>query len=52
MEKFDLRLKAIPDAIWQKITKIDHLQGQWIAGAKLSPQALGRLKRSVLITST
>lgn len=52
MEKLDLRLKAIPDSIWGKIAKIDHLQGQWIAGAKLSPQALGRLKRSVLITST
>ncbi|MBI2050954.1 MAG: Fic family protein [Parcubacteria group bacterium] len=52
IKQFDQRLKSIPDSIWQKITKIDHLQGQWIAGAKLSPQALGRLKRSVLITST
>jgi len=52
IKQFDQRLKAIPDVIWQKITKIDHLQGQWIAGAKLSPQALGRLKRSVLITTT
>lgn len=50
--QFDQRLKTVPDAIWQKITQIDHLQGQWIAGAKLSPQVLGRLKRSVLITST
>ena len=45
-------LNQIPNSIWQKISKIDHLQGQWIAGAKLSPQALGRLKRSVLVTST
>jgi|TARA_Y100000310_G_scaffold90500_1_gene87748 Fic family protein len=52
MDKFDIRLKSIPNSIWQKISKIDHLQGQWIAGAKLSPQALGRLKRSVLVTST
>ena len=34
------------------INKIDHLKGQWIGGAKLNPQALGRLKRSVLVTST
>ncbi len=46
------RLKNIPAEIWLKINTIDELKGQWIAGAKLSPQALGRLKRSVLITST
>ena len=50
--KFDQRLKNIPDNIWSTITQIDHLQGQWIAGAKLSPQILGRLKKSILITST
>ena len=50
--KFDRRLQNIPDNIWSIITQIDQLQGQWIAGAKLSPQVLGRLKRSVLITST
>ena len=50
--KFDQRLQDIPDNIWSIITQIDQLQGQWIAGAKLSPQVLGRLKRSVLITST
>jgi len=50
--KFDQRLQNIPDNIWSIITQIDQLQGQWIAGAKLSPQILGRLKRSVLITST
>ncbi|MEK9152696.1 MAG: Fic family protein, partial [Patescibacteria group bacterium] len=26
--------------------------GRWVGGAKLNPQALGRLKRSVLVTST
>ena len=51
-QQFDQRLTQIPADIWSKITKIDQLQGQWIAGAKLSPQALGRLKRWVLITST
>lgn len=50
--KFDKRLEQIPSEIWSKIAQIDELKGQWIAGAKLSPQVLGRLKRSVLITST
>lgn len=50
--KFDLRLQNIPDSIWLKITQIEELKGQWIKGAQLSPQVLGRLKRSVLITST
>lgn len=50
--KLDQRLQQIPAEIWLKITKIDELKGQWIAGARLSPQILGRLKRSVLITST
>lgn len=50
--KLDQRLQQIPAEIWSKITKIDELKGQWIAGARLSPQVLGRLKRSVLITST
>src|SRR4030042_5088220 len=50
--KLDRRLQQIPAEIWSKITKIDELKGQWIAGARLSPQVLGRLKRSVLITST
>ena len=51
-KRFDQRLQDIPDKIWSIITQIDRLQGQWIGGAKLSPQVLGRLKRSVLITST
>ncbi|PIT86457.1 MAG: hypothetical protein COU33_03065, partial [Candidatus Magasanikbacteria bacterium CG10_big_fil_rev_8_21_14_0_10_43_6] len=50
--RLDKRLQNIPTDIWLKINKIDELKGQWIAGAKLSPQVLGRLKRSVLITST
>lgn len=51
-KKFDHRLNNIPNALWDKLAQIDKLQGQWIAGARLSPQILGRLKRSVLITST
>ncbi len=52
INKFDQRLSAIPSSLWEKIAKIDELKGRWIAGAQLSPQALGRLKKSVLITST
>ena len=49
---FNQRLENLPTEIWSKITKIEELKGQWIVGARLSPQVLGRLKRSVLITST
>ena len=52
INRFDQRITSIPSEIWSKITQIDELKGQWIAGARLSPQVLGRLKRSVLITST
>lgn len=52
MNKFDHRLDNISHAIWGKITQIDELKGKWTAGVNLSPQVLGRLKRSVLITST
>ncbi len=51
-KRFNRRIENIPTEIWSKITQIDELKGQWIAGARLSPQVLGRLKRSVLITST
>jgi Fic family protein len=50
--KLDMRLENIPSHIWSKIAQIDELKGRWISGAQLSPQVLGRLKRSVLITST
>jgi len=50
--KFKKRLENLSTDIWQKLIKIDRLKGQWISGAKLSPQVLGRLKKSVLITST
>ncbi len=52
MANFTLRLSNIPHEIWAKITQIEELKGKWSAGANLSPQTLGRLKRSVLITST
>ncbi|EKE15092.1 MAG: hypothetical protein ACD_12C00150G0002 [uncultured bacterium] len=50
--KFTKRLNNIPAEIISKIAKIDEMKGGWVTGAQLSPQALGRLKRSVLITST
>ena len=48
----DQRLKDLPTSVWQKIARIDELKGQWIGGVKLGPQVLGRLKKSVLVTST
>ena len=50
--RFDQRLGHIPPEIWSNITRIDECKGRWIAGAELSPHVLGRLKRSVLVTST
>src|SRR3972149_4032392 len=52
INRLDFRLQNVPADIWAKIAQIDELKGQWIAGIHLSPQILGRLKRSVLITST
>jgi len=49
---FNHRFQDIPASIWEKIAQIENLKGQWISGAKLSSQILGRLKRSVLVTST
>ena len=51
-DNFSKRIENIPFGIVSKIAKIDELKGQWITGARLNPQVLGRLKRSVLITST
>lgn len=50
--KFDKRIVAMPPDILTKIARIDELKGRWSAGANLNPYLLGRLKRSVLITST
>lgn len=37
--------------IQRLLTEIDELKGRWIAGVKLSPQILNKLKKSVVITS-
>lgn len=50
--KFEKRIAQLPPEIFLKIAQIDELKGQWTGGANLNPQLLGRLKRSVLITST
>ncbi len=50
--RFNSRLQEIPASLWSLIVKIDELKGQWVGGARLSSQTLGRLKRSVLVTST
>lgn len=52
MDRRDKRIANIPQRLWSLINQIDRLQGQWIGGAKLNPQALGRLKRSTLVTSS
>lgn len=48
----DQRLQSLPASIWEKIAQVDEYKGRWVGGAALNPQTLGRLKRSVLVTST
>ncbi len=48
---FSERLEKITPEILSKIAETEALKGEWIAGAELHPQVLGRLKKSVLITS-
>lgn len=50
--KFDNRIKNLPQNILELIDKIDLLKSKWINGAKLDQQTLGNLKKSILITST
>ncbi|MFH1611106.1 MAG: Fic family protein [Patescibacteria group bacterium] len=52
MDNREKRIANVSQKTWSIINEIDHLKGQWIGGAKLNPQALGRLKRSVLVTSS
>ncbi len=52
MTKLDRRLSRIPSEVLSKIAKIDEIKGRWTGGLQINSQALGRLKRSVLITST
>jgi len=52
LQGFDARIDRLPNSVWKKIAQIDELKGQWVGGVHLSPQVLGRLKQSVLVTST
>lgn len=49
--RFEKRVN-LSQEILQKIAQIDEFKGLWKGSLRLSPQTLGRLKRSVLITST
>lgn len=50
--KFNKRMQDLPENIYRLIDKIDLLKSKWVAGAKLDPQVLSKLKKSVLVTST
>lgn len=52
MINFSQRLENITPEILSKIGRIDEIKGHWTAGVNLSPQLLGRLKKSVLVTSS
>lgn len=52
INRFNTRLESLPANILTLIASIDELKGRWAATANLHPQILGRLKQSVLITST
>ncbi len=52
MENRFAKRAILNQEILQKITQIDEFKGLWKGSLRLSPQTLGRLKRSVLITST
>lgn len=49
---FNKRLANLPASLISLIAAIDELKGRWVGSAALHPQILGRLKQSVLITST
>lgn len=51
-KRLDDRMNKSAASVTSLLSQIDQLKGQWVGGAQLSPQLLGRLKRSVLITST
>ena len=52
MRKFNRRFKNVDPLVWGRIEEIDAIKAHWSAGIRLDPQILGRLKKSVLITST
>ncbi len=50
-ERFEKRIPLTSEIVG-KVTKIDELKGLWRGGLAINPQILGRLKKSVIITST
>lgn len=52
MDNLDKRTTSLSPSLYMTIAQIDGLNGQWKGGLNLSPQTLGRLKRSALATST
>lgn len=50
--KFNNRIQYLPKDIYKIIDEIDLLKSKWVSGAKLDPQVLGKLKKTVLVTST
>ena len=50
-ERFQKRIPTTPETVI-KLGKIDDLKGQWRGGIAINPQILGKLKKSVIITST
>jgi len=49
-ERFQKRIPITPETVI-KFGQIDDLKGQWRGGIAINPQILGRLKKSVIITS-
>ncbi len=50
--KFNSRIQNLSQDIYKIIDEIDLLKSKWVSGAKLDQQVLGKLKKSVLVTST
>jgi len=51
-KRFLKRIEGLPQDILDQMHVIDDLKAKWVSGAKLDPQILGQLKKSVLVTST
>jgi Fic family protein len=50
-ERFEKRIPILPETVI-KLGQIDDLKGQWRGGIAINLQILGKLKKSVIITST
>ena len=51
-KRFIKRIDNLPHNVFDEIRIIDDFKSKWTSGAKLDPQILGQLKKSVLVTST